>query len=39
MRRRKGDGGSTSHYLLSLDAPVKDPWQGLTRAFRALIKE
>jgi hypothetical protein len=38
MRKRNGSGPG-SHYLLSVDAAVKEPWRRLTRAFGALVNE
>jgi hypothetical protein len=36
MRKHSGEPPG-SHYLLSLDSAVKDPWQRLSRAFRDLV--
>lgn len=37
MQRRRGQIVSQSHYLLSLDTAVKEPWRGLSHAFRNLV--
>jgi hypothetical protein len=39
VKKRERSNDPQGHYLLSLDAAVKDPWRRLTRAFGALVGE